>query len=57
MKRISLIKFQADCSTVLESVQQTNETVLITKQGKPLVNYSNKSGSRSKFFGATGKQD
>jgi antitoxin (DNA-binding transcriptional repressor) of toxin-antitoxin stability system len=37
MKRMSLGKFQANCPVILENVQQTNETVLITRQGKPLV--------------------
>jgi prevent-host-death family protein len=34
---MSLGKFQANCPAILENVQQTNEAVLITRQGKPLV--------------------
>ena len=37
MKRMPVDKFRANCSAVLESVQQTNEPVLITRQGSPLV--------------------
>jgi antitoxin (DNA-binding transcriptional repressor) of toxin-antitoxin stability system len=37
MNRISLGKFQANCPAILENIQQTNETVRIAKQGKPLV--------------------
>jgi hypothetical protein len=34
---MSLGKFQTNCPAILENIQQTNEAVLITKQGKPLV--------------------
>jgi prevent-host-death family protein len=34
---MSLGKFQANCPAILKNVQQTNEAVLITRQGKPLV--------------------
>jgi antitoxin (DNA-binding transcriptional repressor) of toxin-antitoxin stability system len=53
MKRISLGRFQANCSAILESIQQTNETVLITKQGKPLVKVSpvNSASSAPRLLG------
>jgi prevent-host-death family protein len=37
MKKMSVGKFQANCLAILENVQETNEAVLITKRGKPLV--------------------
>jgi hypothetical protein len=56
-ENFSLGKFQANCPAILENIQQTNETVRIAKQGKPLVKIipANRIPTR-KFFGATGKQ-
>ena len=51
MKRMSAAEFKARCLRVMDTVQATRETVLITKKGKPVAKLVPAEIVRPELFG------
>jgi prevent-host-death family protein len=51
MKRISTSRFKASCLKVIEGVQATGESVVITEGGAPVVQVVSIASSKSDVFG------
>ena len=50
MKKIPAGQFKAKCLAIMDRVQKTGESVLITKHGKPVAHLCRRPQSRRKMF-------
>ena len=51
MKRIAAGEFKARCLSLMDDVQRTRQTVVITKRGKPVAKLVPVSGAKDDFIG------
>lgn len=51
MKEISAAQFKARCLSLMDDVQNTRETIVITKRGKPVAQLGPVPGAKDNFLG------
>ncbi len=51
MKRIAAAEFKARCLSLMDDVQRTRQTVVITKRGKPVAQLVPVPAAKSDFIG------
>jgi prevent-host-death family protein len=51
MKRIAAGEFKARCLSLMDDVQRTRQTVVITKRGKPVAKLVPVTGAKDDFIG------
>jgi prevent-host-death family protein len=52
MKKIAAAEFKAKCLTLMDDVQSTRETIVITKRGKPVAKLMPADEEKDDFIGS-----